>query len=92
MQVLHEQVVSKCVFLKRHFSERERERRRRRRLGEEKDCNKDILGIELNSVKGFFGVNGWACFGREKLCLLGIFQKHIFLSLSSSFSMVFCVG
>ncbi len=47
----------------------------------EKDCNKDILGIELNSVKGFFGVNGWACFGREKLCLLGIPKTHLSFSL-----------
>jgi len=44
-----------CVLKETFLRERERERRRRRRrLGERKDCNKDILGIELNSVKGFF--------------------------------------
>jgi hypothetical protein len=91
---LHEKVDSKCVFFKETFlreRERERERRRRRRLGEGKDCNKDILGIELNSVKGFFGVNGWACFGREKLCLLGIPKNtSFFFSLQVS-GWFFCV-
>jgi hypothetical protein len=50
---------------------------------------KDILGIELNSVKGFFWSEwvGFVLVGKS--CVSWAFQKHIFLFLSSSFSMVF---